>query len=503
MVTPLLRTWRCNCHTLYSKRLFHGSRPASERDYASAIQDLNSLQSNAETIARLRASGKMNQNAIPEMHDWLRKAGISQKMVDAPDYIHIAGTKGKGSTSAMVAAILQNYRLAHGKVPKVGLYTSPHLKTVRERIQIDGEPLSQEDWTEYFYDVWDKLNEHGPERPVYFRYLTMLAFKAFYEECCDVVVLECGVGGEHDSTNVIGRPAVTGVTSLGIDHVQVLGETLEQIAWHKAGIFKRSSPAFTVEQPNAALQVLRDRASERSVSSFEVVKSHPALRDIKLGLEGEFQVHNASLAIALANAWLCTQGVDENIGTRLPDEFVSALEGVRWPGRCERRTLPSGVELCLDGAHTIESLTQVAAWFTGAGSGTITPDVLIFNQQTRDAKKLLVALCAALSRDGGRIPASAIFCSNQTFIDKGFSAELTSINTSAESVSSLEVQHDLARSWHEITGKEAQVVSSIEEALRCAERRALADGVGGRVLITGSLHLVGGALTVLDGDDAS
>lgn len=495
-----------------------------QRDYASSIRDLNSLQSNAATIAALRASGQLNVDAIPEMRRWLSRAGITQSIVDTPSYIHVAGTKGKGSTSAMVAAILQNYRLAFGRTPRVGLYTSPHLKTVRERIQIDGQPLSKEDWTTYFYDVWDALEKSaakseskstgGPvagaaaaRRPVYFRFLTLLAFRAFYEECCDVVVLECGVGGEHDSTNVISRPAVCGVTSLGIDHVHVLGDTVDKIAWHKAGIFKPSAAAFTVPQPDPAMAVLRKRAAEWQVGSFDVVPVHPALEGVKLGLEGAFQRGNASLAIALANAWLKTQGVDENLSTHLPREFVDALEGVRWPGRCERRTI-DGVEFCLDGAHTHESMRETAKWLstlppTAEGAET----VLVFNQQSRDAKALLRTLhdrlAAASASAGGprNTPTRAVFCTNKTFAKAGYSAELTSLNNAADAVEALDVQHELAAAWRALTcaegDKGAEVVTSIEEAIDRAKSLA---GNGGRVIVTGSLHLVGGALTVLDGD---
>ena len=185
--------------------------------------------------------------------------------------IHIAGTKGKGSTSAFVSAILSQYRPS-ARPSKIGLYTSPHLRFVRERIQLNNQPISEEKFARYFFDVWDRLEAaaksaetptDAPTKPVYFRYLTLMALHAYLEEGVDTAVVECGIGGEYDSTNILARPSVTAVTSLGIDHVAMLGSTLPEIAWHKAGIFKENVPAFTVPQPKSALAVLHARADER------------------------------------------------------------------------------------------------------------------------------------------------------------------------------------------------------------------------------------------------
>jgi len=141
----------------------------------------------------------------------------------------------------------------------VGLYTSPHLIAVRERIRIDGVPISENDFTKYFFEVWDKLvksqtvspsnfidvgninfqkSAPATSMPGYFRFLTLMAFHVFLENRVDATVLEVGIGGTYDCTNVVPRPIVTGITALGIDHVSVLGKTIEEIAWQKGGIFK-------------------------------------------------------------------------------------------------------------------------------------------------------------------------------------------------------------------------------------------------------------------------
>ena len=175
---------------------------------------------------------------------------------DRLNAIHIAGTKGKGSTSAFVSSILSKFigttsENSGPALSKVGLYTSPHLRFVRERIQINGEPLSEEQFAAYFFETWDRLERAAVDRgedptapgakPVYFRFLTLMAFHTYMSEGVDAAVIECGIGGAYDSTNVIQQPAVTGITSLGIDHVGVLGNTLPEIAWHKAGIIKKGS----------------------------------------------------------------------------------------------------------------------------------------------------------------------------------------------------------------------------------------------------------------------
>ena len=134
--------------------------------------------------------------------------------------VHVAGTKGKGSTSAFVSNILSQY----SDVKKIGLYTSPHLRFARERIKINNEPLSEEKFAKYFFEVWDRLDQSAQAagedpadlrtKPQYFRYLTFMAFHAYISEGVDAAVIECGIGGEYDCTNVIPKPVAGAITSL-------------------------------------------------------------------------------------------------------------------------------------------------------------------------------------------------------------------------------------------------------------------------------------------------
>jgi folylpolyglutamate synthase len=402
---------------------------------------------------------------------------------------------------------------------------------VRERIQINNEPISEEQFANYFFEVWDKLEaaakandvpQDAPTKPVYFRYLTLMALHAYIKEGVDSAVIECGIGGEFDSTNILTKPTVTAVTSLGIDHTAMLGSTLPEIAWHKAGIFKSGSVAFTVPQKEEAMTVLRERAAERGVD-LHTINVHPSLanNNIKLGLSAEFQKVNASIAIAAAAAHLRALGhtsipdptASANID--LPPEFVRGLEEVRWAGRCEVRR-EKNVAWHIDGGHTLESIEVTGRWFAEQiASATATalsrsnvPRVLIFNQQTRDANTLAKALYSALQSgvtSGSTSPFThVIFTTNQTF-NEGYRPDLVSINTNQQDVDTLAVQKALAHTWSDIdSSAEVHVLRTIEEAIEAARSvaRAHAEHVGTdaevMVLVTGSLHLVGGALEVLE-----
>jgi folylpolyglutamate synthase len=134
----------------------------------------------------------------------------------------------------------------------VGLYTSPHLVSVRERIQIDGKPISEEDFTRFFFEVWDRLDPERP-LPMFFKMLTLVAYHAFISLGVNATILEVGIGGRYDTTNVVPKPIVTGITALGLDHTAILGKTLSEIAWQKAGIFKVRAFARSSIIPNKLL----------------------------------------------------------------------------------------------------------------------------------------------------------------------------------------------------------------------------------------------------------
>ncbi|KAF9698778.1 hypothetical protein EKO04_003020 [Ascochyta lentis] len=510
-----------------------------QRDYAAAIAALNTLQSNFAIVDAIRKSGLgMNKSSIPEMIEWCSKIGYKPSDFDKLNLVHVAGTKGKGSTSAFISSILSQYTSAGGvqsQPSKIGLYTSPHLRFVRERIQIDNEPISEEKFAKYFFDVWDRLEAAAkaentpadvPTKPVYFRYLTLMALHAYLHEGVDSAIIECGIGGEYDSTNILTRPTVTAVTSLGIDHTAMLGSTLPEIAWHKAGIFKPGSIAFAAPQKEEAITVLQERAAERRTGGLHIITVHPSLANgsVKLGLSADFQKINASVAIAAAAAHLRALGhtsvpdPTKSAHIDLPPQFVKGLEQVCCSGRCEIRR-EKDIAWHIDGAHTLESIEVTGRWFAdqiASASAADTsqsrvPRVLIFNQQTRDASALARALYTALQSgitSGSTSPFTHVFfTTNQTF-NEGYRPDLVSMNTDKHEVDALAVQKALASTWSEIDSTaEVRVLKTIEEAVSAA--RTVAHGWAKdtdaevMVLVTGSLHLVGGALEVLESGKTS
>ncbi|RPB00484.1 FolC bifunctional protein [Choiromyces venosus 120613-1] len=495
----------------YTTATFYRTMASTQypKTYEGAIAALNSLQSNFAILDEIRKSGKkMNTSAIAEMVESVRQLGYQPTDFDKLNVIHVAGTKGKGSTCAFTASILAQYKALGGAVSKIGLYTSPHLRAVRERIQLDGAPLSEELFAKYFFEVWDRLEASAVKegrdpiiKPVYFRFLTLVAFHTYLRENVDTAIFEVGIGGEHDSTNVIQKPTVVGISSLGIDHTAVLGDTIEEIAWHKAGIIKSSARTFTVPQEPSALEVIQKRADEKG-SKVEVVHIHPQIRsrEVKLGLTAQFMNGNASLAVALAAEHLTLLGMNPGIiDEKLPERFVKGLAEVVWPGRCQ--VVKSGaIEWCIDGAHTVESLQVCGKWF-GARADGIEKRVLIFNQQKRESDALIAALANSLKEILGldsRIFDEVIFCTNFTFREKGHKADLVSLGTHPEALQKLSVQTQLAEAWKNAVPdtKVSHVIPTVEDAVEIVTSLSLKAPV--QVLVTGSLHLVGAFLEVLD-----
>lgn len=187
--------------------------------------------------------------------------------IDKLNIIHVAGTKGKGSTCAWIESFLRMSGATFGKCPiTTGLYTSPHLIHPEERIRINFDPISKDKFAEYFFQVWNQLSNSGENLPRYLQLLLLTALHAFKQEGVNATIIETHHGGEFDSTNVIKRPVVTVVTPLGMDHIEQLGPTIDKIAWHKAGIFKNGCRALCSQQyDEAAVRVLRKRALDKGV----------------------------------------------------------------------------------------------------------------------------------------------------------------------------------------------------------------------------------------------
>lgn len=460
------------------------------------------------------------------MRVYLRRLGYAPSDLDRLNVLHVAGTKGKGSTCAFAASILQQHQRAYGLPQKIGLFTSPHLIAVRERIRINGAPVSEETFARYFFEVWDllgkadnaaeqQIDNAGGEaareqipmalRPIYSRYLTLMSYHVFLQEGIDVAVYETGIGGEYDATNIVERPVATGITTLAIDHVFALGHTVDKIAWHKAGIMKPGSAAFTIEQVPEAADVLQKRAQEKAVP-LQVLDIDPRLSGVHVRPDAVFQKKNASLGVALAEAAL--QKLDPGFKrdpAKLPKDFVDGLEQVVWRGRCEVK-VEDPVVWHVDGAHTVDSLKVATKWFAGESASRQGPRALVFNQQGRtEAVDFLEGMIHALKSHGQGSFDHVVFCSNVTYAATGYKRDFVNHQYDPKAIEALTAQHQFAEKWASMDpGAKVVVLPTIEEALDHV--RGLGNGLDKgqtvQALITGSLHLVGGALGILEGADA-
>ncbi|TVY41812.1 Folylpolyglutamate synthase [Lachnellula subtilissima] len=481
--------------------------PINTRTYDDAVDLLNSLQTPYHVLKQRRDAGiRIDKTANEEMRRCLHHIGYSQQDLEKLNIVHVAGTKGKGSTCAYVDSILSQYRKSRGIPKNVGLFTSPHLVAVRERIRINSAPISAETFAKYFFDVWDKLETASEHKPVYFRYLTLMSYHVFLQEGVDAAVYEVGVGGEYDSTNIVDRPAATGISTLGIDHTFSLGDTIESIAWHKAGIQKKDVPSFTVRQKPGALEVVESRAAERGVKSFTVLDQDPRLQGVRIRPDAEFQKSNASLAIALADTVL--QKMDPSYALpvdSLPKEYIDGLEKVVWRGRCETK-VEGDITWYLDGAHTAESIMVAAKWFSQECSNKSGTRALIFNQQGhREAIELLEGLHTAITEEGTVKFDYVVFCptvlggtsTKRDFDDKG---------QDSTAVSELTLQKAFAEKWKALdssTSTTIQVLPTIEDAFKYVRNlQSVESGNQTSTLITGSVRLVGTALATLEDVDA-
>lgn len=289
--------------------------------------------------------------------------------------IHVTGTNGKGSTARMAEAICRAYGM------RTGLYTSPHLERINERIAIDGQSLSDDD----FVDTWDqvkdlvdlvdmKMEQAGKPRMSFFEVLTAMAIWKFADAPVDVAVVEVGMGGAWDATNVLNADAAV-IGPVDMDHMQWLGDTVEQIAAEKAGIIKPGCTAVIGPQPHEqAVMPILEEAAERNHArmlrdgyEMEVVSRAPAVggqlvtlrtplgeyAEIPVAKFGEHQAHNALAALAAAEAVIPVSG-------QLNADIVSeALGGVKVPGRIEQvRTSPT---IIIDGGHNVNAAEALRA----------------------------------------------------------------------------------------------------------------------------------------------
>ena len=293
--------------------------------YAEAIQFLYSLQLFGTHFGLERAR---------------RLAALAGNPHEKLRFIHVAGTNGKGSTCAMLESIYRTTGL------RVGLFTSPHLVSFRERIQVNRRLIPEDELVRLVEEIQPMLGSFsGDQQLTLFEVVTVMALKYFAEQSCDLVIWETGLGGRLDATNIV-TPLASVITNIALDHQQWLGDTLEKIAAEKAGIIKPGVPVVTAADEPSALAVIEEIARERGAPLVNVAQAprlHTAVT-AALPLAGEHQRTNAALALATV----------EVLERQLPvsvEQIRIGLAEVNWPGRLQMVSRPGGGRILLDGAH--------------------------------------------------------------------------------------------------------------------------------------------------------
>lgn len=391
--------------------------------------------------------------------------------------VHIAGTKGKGSTCEMTASCLEACGYA------VGIYTSPHMVDVRERIRINRKMISHPDFTRMAGAVAAAASRlpRAEGEPTFFELMTAMCLLYFAQEAVDIAVIECGLGGRLDSTNVI-TPEVCAVTSISLDHTQILGDTVEKIAFEKAGIFKPNVPVITVPQSGGVLNVFREVAArvgaplriigqdiefsmrfEAGVGKGRLARPQSRVclstprcnfEHLAVPLKGEHQAYNCGLALAIIDR------LSERGFTTPEAKVTLGLDRTECPGRMEIAW--QSPRILLDGAHNPESIKCLMK----AIGATISYDSMV-----------VIFGCAADKDTAGMLDQIDLGADKVIFTK-------ASGNTRAADPEAL------AKRFTETKNRMCQVAASLPEAVNLANRAVGRDDL---ICITGSFYLVGEA----------
>ena len=380
--------------------------------------------------------------------------------------IHVAGTNGKGSTAKMIANALS-------KKVKCGIFTSPYMVRINEEISINGEDISDEDFCDLIRrikPVAEKFDEEGCHI-TYFEFLTAMVYLYFYEQKVDVAVIEVGMGGSLDSTNIIKNPIASVICSISMDHMNVLGSTIEEIASNKAGIIKRNCPVFVSPQTSKeAFEVIKDKASKENSHLYTYDKAQINIKElsnkgnifdfkdyenVKTTLRGKHQIYNASLALLVLDYLKDEFSLSEN-------DIKDGIKETYNPGRID--LVSTNPRVLLDGSHNKESI-----------------DALIESLENFDYDRLIVGFSILKDKDHKDIIKKIASLSDKliiTYIDDNPRAlESSEIEKVArEFVSDIVVINDNKKAYEK----------SLEEA-----------GNSDLVLWCGSLYLVGKILSLV------
>ncbi len=402
---------------------------------------------------------------LDRMRNLLKLLGNPQEKVAM---IHVAGTVGKGSTVAMISTMLQ------GNGYTVGAFTSPHLTDLRERVAVNGEMIREEAFTDLLKKIVDVANKNKLD-PTFFELITAVAFQHFADEAVDLAVIETGLGGRLDSTNVI-TPLMSLITKIDLDHTNILGKTTEEIATEKAGIFKTSIPAISAHQSDEVTAVLKDCAQKTGTAVRVIAqdiefsarfgggadgKQHTRIcvitedsqyMHIPVPLDGEHQATNCALAIAAIDQL-------KKMGYKFEDiAMYDSLAKTKISGRMEM--VWHRPKILVDGAHNPTALQTL------------------------------------IKSVGAHIPYDSMVCVFGCCQDKDVNGMLERISLGADKIiftkaannpRAAEPKH-LQRQFAELSGKMTQIADSLPEALEIAAQAASREDL---ICVTGSFYLVG------------
>ena len=288
---------------------------------------------------------------------------------DKLNIIHVAGTNGKGSTCSFITSILKEAGY------KVGLYTSPYLETFTERIRINKENIPQKDVARIVTLIKEKIEQmvlEGYSYPTEFEIVTTMAFYYYYEQNVDFVVLEVGLGGRFDATNIIKKSDVSVITSISLDHVGILGDTISKIAYEKGGIIKENGLALVYDQSEEAKNVIKDICKEKNAKYIEVKFDNINIKqsnidsqiydcdlmgqrydNLEIKLIGQHQINNSIVALSTIHILREIRNLDIN-----EDDIRRGLLNTRWPGRIEK--IMDKPTFIIDGAHNKDGAISLA-----------------------------------------------------------------------------------------------------------------------------------------------
>lgn len=378
--------------------------------------------------------------------------------------IHVAGTNGKGSTAKIIANAL-------GKKAKCGIFTSPYMVRINEEISINGRDISDKDFCDLMdriKPVVEKCDEKG-YHITYFEFLTAMVYLYFYEQKVDVAVIEVGLGGSLDSTNIIKNPLASVICSISMDHMNVLGSTIEEIAANKAGIIKKNSPVFVYPQASKeAFEVIKEKARLEESKLYRLNKDdilikeitnrgnlfdYKTYKDVKTSLRGKHQIYNASLALMVLDYLKDDFNLSEA-------DIKSGIYETYNPGRLD--LVSENPRVLLDGAHNIESI-----------------DALIDNLKEFDYDRLIIGFSILKDKDHKEIIRKIASLADRliiTYIDDNPRALATEEikKEASDFIGDIEVYEDNKKAY--------------EESLKNAGDKDL-------VLWCGSLYLVGKILS--------